>query len=104
MSFGLQRREKEEEVHNSSNNSIDSLEDGLPILVMEGDMNGCIPIKKSDDVGFPRFTWGELSTAKFGNHCQAIGMPSYESWLSVNFYQRQSSHVGERLGTNISTE
>lgn len=64
--------------------SID-VEDGLPILVMEADGNGCNIRHHRDDYGYPRLAWSTLASAKFGNHCQAVGMPSYETWA---FYHR----------------
>lgn len=56
------------------------VEDGLPILVMEADGNGCNIRHQRDDYGYPRLAWSTLASAKFENHCQAIGMPSYETW------------------------
>lgn len=71
--------------------SID-VEDGLPILVMEADGNGCNIRYQRDDYGYPRLAWSTLASAKFGNHCQAIGMPSYETWA---FYVHRSYQLEE---------
>ena len=64
--------------------SID-VEGGLPILVMEADGNGCNIRFQRDEYRIPRLAWSTMASAKFGNHCQAVGMPSYETWA---FYHR----------------
>ena len=71
--------------------SID-VKDGLPILVMEVDGNGCNIHYQRDDYGYPRLAWSTLASAKFGNYCQAIGMPSYETWA---FYAHRSYPLEE---------
>lgn len=73
--------------------SIDHVEGGggLPILVMDADGNGCNVHFRREDYGYPRLAWSILSSSKHGNHCKAIGMPSYETW---GFYHR--SHKQEK--------
>mmetsp|Transcript_9966 Transcript_9966/g.21582 ORF Transcript_9966/g.21582 Transcript_9966/m.21582 type:complete len:478 (-) Transcript_9966:323-1756(-) len=59
------------------------IDGGLPILVIEGDGNGCNVFFRRDDYKFPRLAWSMLSS-KHGD-CEAVGMPSYETW---NYFHR----------------
>lgn len=65
------------------------VEEGLPILVMDGDGNGCNVHFRRDDCNFPRLSWSMLAPQR--GECQAIGMPSYETW---KYYHR--SHRTEQ--------
>ena len=58
---------------------------GVPILVMDGDDNGCNVVRRMDEynghvINFPRFAWSTLNTMKHGWDCHALSMPSYETW------------------------
>jgi len=52
----------------------------IPILIMDADGNGCNIHHHRDDYGYPRLAWSELHNAKHGEYCNAISMPSYETW------------------------
>ncbi len=62
----------------------------LPILVMDGDENGCNVVQRRDeyqgrDLDFPRLAWSTLNHARHGWRCRALSMPSYETW---KYYRR----------------
>ena len=61
--------------------------DGLPVLVMETDGNGCNVHFHRDDYNFPRLAWSTLHP-KHGA-CAAISMPSYETWKYYHYSHKQ---------------
>jgi hypothetical protein len=81
---------------NSNSLDDDADDDGLPILVMDGDDNGCNIQQHTDTFTFPRLTWSDLSSKHFPNtrtttttttntttsssSCNTISMPSYETY------------------------
>ena len=73
----------------SQNYSSINIDSGLPILAIDADENGYNVHLQRDEYQFPRLTWSELSP-KHGK-CEAISMPSYETW---KYYHR--SHKVER--------
>ena len=86
--------------------TLNNYDDGLPMLVMDGDDNGCNIQQHIDTYNFPRLTWSDLSlkhttktdtihnrTTTTTNHhehqqsssCNTISMPSYETY---KYYHR----------------
>ena len=62
----------------------------LPILVMDGDENGCNVVQRKDEyqgrnLDFPRLAWSTLNFARHKWRCHALSMPSYETW---KYYRR----------------
>ena len=62
----------------------------LPILVMDGDENGCNVVQRRDEyrgrnLDFPRLAWSTSNYRRHGWRCHALSMPSYETW---KYYRR----------------
>jgi len=72
----------------------------IPILIMDADGNGCNIHHHRDDYGYPRLAWSELHNAKHGEYCNAISMPSYETWRYHHTTHQVSSDWESTFITN----
>ena len=72
----------------------------IPILIMDADGNGCNIYHHRDDYGYPRLAWSELHNAKHGEYCNAISMPSYETWRYHHTTHQVSSDWESTFITN----
>jgi len=72
----------------------------IPILIMDADGNGCNIYHHRDDYGYPRLAWSELHNAKHGEYCNAISMPSYETWRYHHSTHKVSSDWESTFITN----
>lgn len=94
--------------NNTSFHTTPTYENGLPILVIDWDENGCNIQSRIDNYVFPRLTWSDLSpkhatttitsttqTTNTTNHhhhrysCNTISIPSYETYK----YYHRSHHT-----------
>jgi hypothetical protein len=78
---------------------------GMPILVMDGDYNGCNVVRRMDEyngnvVDHPRFAWSTLNGKKHGWACRALSMPSYETWKYHHRTRRTYRDWETYFGTN----
>eukprot|EP00571_Detonula_confervacea_P009091 CAMPEP_0172316966 /NCGR_PEP_ID=MMETSP1058-20130122/30145_1 /TAXON_ID=83371 /ORGANISM="Detonula confervacea, Strain CCMP 353" /LENGTH=461 /DNA_ID=CAMNT_0013031409 /DNA_START=229 /DNA_END=1611 /DNA_ORIENTATION=- len=74
----------------NNHSSINGVDGGLPILHMDTDGNGCNAALHRDDYPFPRLAWSILSS-KHGE-CNAIGVPSYETWKYYSASHKLEKH------------
>ncbi|KAL7552426.1 hypothetical protein ACHAWF_015663 [Thalassiosira exigua] len=65
-----------------------NLSSSLPVMIMEGDFNGCDIRSKSSQYDWPRLHWSQLAPDR-GDYCEGvIGMPSYETWRYFQLSER----------------
>jgi hypothetical protein len=66
--------------------------DGLPILLMNGDGMGCNITSHTDSLPFPRLSWSIPSPKhdEESSWCHSVGMVSYETWNA--FHKRHDKH------------
>ena len=86
-----------------NNHSSIKIEDGLPLLIMDVDGNGCNVHHHRDDYKFPRLSWSVLSPKHNGWTCEAIGMPSYETWKYYHRSHKIEQHWEQTFQLNERT-
>lgn len=63
---------------------------GFPLLLFDGDKNGCEISKRQEDFNFPRLSWSYPSSKHGSGWCNAIPVPTYTSWKT--FHKAHKNH------------